>query len=79
MNQVEAIRRELRDNLGKRVIIKADKGRKKIITKRGVLEAVYPSLFVVNVESREERPRKTSFTYSDVLTHTVVLTILEEA
>lgn len=77
LSRVDAIKRELEDNIGKKVIVKADKGRKKIVTKRGVLEAVYPSLFVVKMETGEDRPRSATFTYSDVLTSTVVLTIIE--
>ncbi|MET3616962.1 uncharacterized protein Veg [Peptoniphilus olsenii] len=77
MNQMKIIRRELEDHIGKRVIVKANKGRKKIVTRRGVLRATYPSLFVVDVYNGDEIVTA-SYTYSDVLTSTVRVTVLEE-
>lgn len=77
MNQMEMIKNELEEHLGKRVILKANKGRKKFVTKRGVLKAVYPSLFMVDVKNGTEITTST-FTYSDVLTKTVKITILDD-
>lgn len=76
MSQTEMIKKELTQHLGKKVIIKANRGRKKIVTRKGVLKAVYPSLFVVDVINGDEMTTST-FTYSDVLTSTVRLTILD--
>lgn len=79
MNQMEQIRRELMRHIGKRVILKADKGRKRIVTRRGRLVDVYPSLFVVDIEHEvSEGNRTISYTYSDVLTSTVQLTIIDD-
>ncbi|MBU5669857.1 Veg family protein [Peptoniphilus sp. MSJ-1] len=77
MNQMQIIRKELESHLGKRVIVKANKGRKKIVTRKGVLKATYPSLFVLEVYNGEEVVTA-SYTYSDVLTSTVKVTVLEE-
>ncbi|EGY79832.1 Veg family protein [Peptoniphilus indolicus] len=77
MNQMYEIRNELEENLGKKVIIKANKGRKKYITRRGVLESVYPSLFSISVENGDEKSIVT-YTYSDVLTETVKILILDD-
>lgn len=77
MNQMEIIKNELEEHLGKKVILKANKGRKKFVTRYGVLKAVYPSLFMVDVENGPEITTST-FTYSDVLTKTVKVTILED-
>ncbi|WP_071026416.1 Veg family protein [Peptoniphilus raoultii] len=77
MNQMDLIKNELKSHIGKRIIVKANKGRKKIITRRGVLKAIYPSLFVVDIFNGNEIITS-SFTYSDVLTSTVKLTILED-
>ncbi|MDO5714162.1 MAG: Veg family protein [Tissierellia bacterium] len=79
MTQMDLIKRELSHHIGKEVILKADKGRKRIITKRGILESVYPSLFVVNINNDEAKGSRTvSYTYSDVLTSTVQITILDD-
>lgn len=77
MNQMQIIRKELESHLGKRVIVKANKGRKKIVTRKGVLKATYPSLFVLEVYNGDEVVTA-SYTYSDVLTSTVKVTVLEE-
>lgn len=76
---MDLIKKELSHHIGKRVILKADKGRKRIVTKKGILESVYPSLFVVNISNEEASGRRTvSYTYSDVLTSTVQITILDD-
>lgn len=77
MSQMELIKKELESHIGKRVIVKANKGRKRIVTRRGVLKAIYPSLFVVDIINGEDVV-SSSYTYSDVLTSTVRLTILDE-
>lgn len=80
VSHVELIKRELSHHIGKHVILRANKGRKKIVTKRGVLEAVYPSLFVISIDNEESLGnRNVSYTYADVLTSTVQITILEDA
>ncbi|MDD7362590.1 MAG: Veg family protein [Peptoniphilus sp.] len=78
MTQMELIKNELSEHIGKRVIIKANRGRKRIVTRKGILKAVYPSLFVVTISSDGMAKRNISFTYSDVLTSTVKIAILEE-
>ena len=77
MNQMEIIKRELESHIGKKIIVKANKGRKKIVTRRGILKAIYPSLFVIDVFNGDDIVTS-SFTYSDVLTSTVKLTILDD-
>lgn len=77
MNQMQIIKRELENHIGKKVIVRANKGRKKIVTRKGILKATYPSLFVVEVFNGEELVTA-SYTYSDVLTSTVQVTVLDE-
>ncbi|NLY08839.1 MAG: protein veg [Tissierellia bacterium] len=78
MGVLDNLKRFLGENLGKRVIVKADRGRKRVVTKRGTLDAVYPSLFVVEMAGSGDNNRKITFTYSDLLTSTVELTILDD-
>ncbi len=75
-DMIGRIRKDIEDCIGKRIIIRANKGRKKIVKKRGVIESVYPSLFVVRIEGSEDSDRKVSYTYSDVLTKTVEIMVL---
>ncbi|MDO5036679.1 MAG: Veg family protein [Tissierellia bacterium] len=78
MNQMESIKKELSKHIGKRVIVKADKGRKRIVTRKGILEAVYPSLFIVSVVEENLGDQKISYTYSDLLTSVVRIAIVED-
>ena len=78
MSVLENLKEVLTQNLGKRVIVKADRGRKRIVTRRGVLDAVYPSLFVVEMAGKDDTARKITFTYADLLTSTVELTIVDD-
>lgn len=78
LRTLDVIKDELQNCIGKKVILKANKGRKKTTTKEGILEAVYPSLFVVRVSNEYESARRVSYTYSDVLTTTVEVTICDD-
>jgi len=42
------------------------------------LEEAYPSLFVVRISNKFDSERRVSYTYSDILTETVELTICED-
>ncbi|HLR21442.1 MAG TPA: Veg family protein [Tissierellaceae bacterium] len=78
MDSVAEIRKDLEENIGKSVILKADKGRKRIVTREGVLESAYPNLFVVKISNEFNSIRRVSYTYSDVLTSTVKVTVCDE-
>ncbi len=74
---MQILKRELDNHIVKKVIVRANKGRKKIVTRKGILKATYPSLFVLEVFNGEELVTA-SYTYSDVLTSTVQVTVLDE-
>ena len=46
-----AIRSEVEENIGKKVQLKADRGRKKIVTRVGYIENAFPNLFTVKVNN----------------------------
>lgn len=69
------IRKTVEDNLGKEVILKANKGRRRIVTKKGILTDAYPSVFTVQVENEFDTIRTVSYSYTDVLTSAVELKI----
>ncbi|NLW41519.1 MAG: protein veg [Tissierellia bacterium] len=77
MTSMQLIRNELKGQIGKQVYLKADRGRKRYITRRGTLNAVYPSIFVVELEFDDSPNRMMTFTYSDILTNTVELMIVD--
>ncbi len=78
MNSVTRIRKDLEQCIGRRVILKANKGRKRTTTKEGILESAYPSLFVVKIANEYDSVRRVSYTYSDILTSTVEVTVINE-
>ena len=70
VNRVDEIRAELTALQGKRLRIRANMGRSRIIERTGTLLHVHPSLFVVEVEERRGRTARQSYQYVDVLTGT---------
>ncbi|MGO1470218.1 MAG: Veg family protein [Tissierella sp.] len=78
MESVTQIRKDLEGCIGKTVILRANKGRKRIVVREGVLESAYPNLFVVKIENEYDSVRRVSYTYSDVLTSTVEVTVCED-
>ncbi len=72
---VNEIRTEVEKNVGKEVTLKADKGRKRIVTKSGIILDAFPSVFTIKVNNAFDTERTVSYSYSDVLTSTVKLQI----
>ncbi|MDI9441763.1 MAG: Veg family protein [Bacillota bacterium] len=71
---IEDIRQQLESNVGKKVFIRANKGRRRYLETEGVLVETYPKLFVVNLD-QTNAVRRRSYTYADVLTQNVQITI----
>jgi uncharacterized protein Veg len=77
-NTIDEIRQHLESNLGKRVSIRANQGRRRYLESKGVLVETYPKLFVVHLD-QSNAVRRRSYTYADVLTDTVQITIDSES
>ena len=75
---LDKIRLSLERHLGKKIILKANKGRKQVITRRGVLEKVYPSVFVVRLDDSQNGYSRVSYSYSDLLTANVKLQVYRD-
>ncbi|MFY4777221.1 biofilm formation stimulator Veg [Metabacillus sp. RGM 3146] len=71
------IKKVLDLNLGKRLTLKANGGRKKTIERSGVLAETYPAVFVIELDQEENAFERVSYSYADVLTETVQLTFSE--
>lgn len=63
---------------GKRIRIRANLGRSKIIVREGTLTQAHNSLFIVETEEKRGRKARQSYQYVDVLTGMVQLTDLEK-
>ncbi len=70
------IRKKLESHIGEKIKLRANRGRRKTYEKEGVLESVYPSIFIVRVDENNYFQRL-SFSYADVLTETVELSFDE--
>lgn len=72
------IKDELDANIGKRIIIRANGGRRKTIERSGLLEETYPSVFIVKLDQDQHAFERVSYSYTDILTETVELTVCED-
>lgn len=77
-NSISLIRKELEKCVGKRIQLKANKGRKKTFVREGIVESTYPSIFTVKFENDYKSVRKASYSYTDILTHTVEIKVLSQ-
>jgi uncharacterized protein Veg len=68
----------LDSNLGRRLTLKANGGRRKTIERCGILAETYPSVFVIELDQEENAFERVSYSYADVLTETVQLTFLDD-
>jgi uncharacterized protein Veg len=76
-NALMQIRRNLETHVGQKIRLRAHRGRRKTLEKIGVLENTSPSIFVVRIDEPNYNQRL-SFSYADVLTETVELTLVKE-
>ncbi len=61
--------------MGERIRLKANKGRKKIMEREGVLESTYPNIFIVKLNEDDYGERRVSYSYADLLTEAVELVV----
>ncbi|WP_077598497.1 Veg family protein [Olsenella urininfantis] len=73
VNRIDQIREELASLKDRRIKVRANMGRSRIVERTGTLVGTHPSLFVVEVEERRGRTARQSYQYVDVLTSTVEL------
>lgn len=74
-NNLASIKERVEENIGKRVILKADRGRKRIVTKEGIILDAFPNIFTVRISNKFNIERTVSYSYSDILTETIELKI----
>ena len=72
------IKRALDANVGKRITIKANGGRRKTMERSGLLEETYPSVFIVKLDEQQNAFERVSYSYADILTETVELMLCDE-
>lgn len=76
-NDVFYVKRDIERRIGRRVILETNKGRHKSVINEGIISNVYPSIFTVQLSNNSGQARKMSFSYTDVLTNSVEITLCE--
>lgn len=74
---ISEIKKDLELFVGSKIRLKANRGRNRIIEKEGILESIYPNIFVVKLNERKVE-RRVSYSYADVLTETVELFVYDK-
>ena len=77
-DNVSRVRSDIARFIGSKVKMEANKGRSKAVITEGVLENTYPSIFTIRLdESDEVKTRTVSFSYTEILTRAVEMTVFE--
>ncbi len=71
------VRMDIQKIIGSKVRLETNKGRHKSVVSKGVVANVYPSIFTILLSDGAEPARKLSFSYTDVLTNTVEITLCD--
>lgn len=77
-NSLDQIKQDLEPFVGTQVKLRANQGRKRVMEAEGVLEKVYPKVFVVKLNDRPGIVKRVSYAYVDLLTESVELTVCQE-
>lgn len=76
MTELERIKQEMERNIGKKVWVKAKRGRSKSVVNEGVINQTFPSVFTIQIQD-DETTGVLSYTYGDILTRNLELKIME--
>ncbi|WP_152657407.1 biofilm formation stimulator Veg [Oceanobacillus sp. CFH 90083] len=71
------IKQGLDGQVGKRLKLRANGGRRKTVERCGILAETYPSVFIVELDQDENAFERVSYSYTDILTETVELNFVE--
>lgn len=78
MASIKDIKADLETHLGKRIKLKANRGRKKTVVREGILEKTYPHVFTVRLDKKLSSIPMVSYSYTDILTASIELEYLED-
>ena len=76
-NNVSRVRSDIAQFIGSKVKLESNKGRSKAVVTEGVLENTYPSIFTIRLDDADAQKRTVSFSYTEILTRAVELTVFE--
>ena len=71
------IKNKVKKYQGQKVRLEAHKSKKKLYHKTGFIEAIYPSIFTISIDSKGNNTQRMSFSYIDLLTDNVKIDLIE--
>ncbi|WP_127533093.1 biofilm formation stimulator Veg [Paenibacillus kobensis] len=77
-NALSEIKRSLEAHVGSKIRLRANGGRRKTVERTGVLEEIYPSVFIVKLDQEESAFKRVSYSYADILTESVEVHVCNE-
>ncbi|WP_217597047.1 biofilm formation stimulator Veg [Cohnella sp. GbtcB17] len=77
-NALLDIKRSLEPHIGSKIMLRANGGRRKTIERTGVLEEIYPSVFIVKLDQEQNAFKRVSYSYADILTESVEVMLCSE-
>jgi uncharacterized protein Veg len=77
-NALLEIKRSLEPHVGSKIMLRANGGRRKSIERTGVLEEIYPSVFIVKMDQEQHAIKRVSYSYADILTESVEVMLCNE-
>ncbi|GIP24843.1 MULTISPECIES: biofilm formation stimulator Veg [Paenibacillus] len=77
-NALSEIKNNLEAHVGQKILLRANGGRRKTVERTGVLEETYPSVFIVKLDEEQQTFKRVSYSYADILTESVEVTICDD-
>ncbi|MCL2575410.1 MAG: Veg family protein [Defluviitaleaceae bacterium] len=75
-NDVTSVRNSIAQHVGQRVTLETNKGRQKSMVSSGTIQSAYPAIFTILLDDIGQGSGRTvSYSYTDVLTKSVELTV----
>ncbi len=76
---LQRVRQSIKNQVGNKIKISANRGRHKFETAQGVITETYPNIFLVELEDKsgKTQSKTVSFSYQDVITKDVRMMLLE--
>jgi len=74
-NDVTQIRRNIAEHVGSKVMLETNKGRQKSLVTSGTIENTYPAIFTILLDQNAGAKRTVSYSYTDILTKNVEITV----
>ena len=64
--------------IGDKLMVVAQAGRKKVTKRKGILRETFPAVFVVDLDQDENAFERVSYSYADLLTKSIAIEFDEE-